>query len=75
MVLTAPHKELIGKTVLVKGTLFHAFTAHHHTDVLMDVHSIRRDPEDPAPGKVAYPKSENSPMKEEDVTFRRSSKN
>ena len=37
---TKPYKEFIGKTVLVKGTLFHAFTGHHHTDVLMDVRSI-----------------------------------
>jgi hypothetical protein len=45
LVLTMPHKEFIGKTVLVKGTLFHAFTGHHHTDVLMDVRSIKLDPE------------------------------
>jgi Domain of unknown function (DUF4431) len=44
LVLTVPHKDFIGKTVLVKGTLFHAFTAHHHTDVLMDVRSIKLDP-------------------------------
>lgn len=40
LVLTIPYKGLIGKRVIVKGTLFHAFTAHHHTDVLMDVRSI-----------------------------------
>lgn len=40
LVLTMPHKELIGKKVIVKGTLFHAFTGHHHTDVLMFVQSI-----------------------------------
>jgi uncharacterized protein DUF4431 len=45
LVLTMPHKEFIGKTVLVKGTLFHAFTGHHHTDVLMDVRCIKLDPE------------------------------
>jgi Domain of unknown function (DUF4431) len=45
LVLTMPHKEFIGKTVFVKGNLFHAFTAHHHTDVLMDVRSIKLDPE------------------------------
>ena len=45
LVLTMPHKEFIGKTVLVKGTLFHAFTGHHHTDVLMEVRSIKLDPE------------------------------
>lgn len=45
LVLTMPHKEFIGKTVLVKGTLFHAFAGHHHTDVVMDVSSIKLDPE------------------------------
>ncbi len=42
LVLTTPYKEFIGKTVIVKGTLFHAFTGHHHTDVLMDVRSIKK---------------------------------
>ena len=45
LILTVPHKEFIGKTVLVKGTLFHAFTGHHHTDVLLDARSIKLDPE------------------------------
>ena len=40
-----PYKKFIGKTVCVKGTLFHAFTGHHHTDVLMDVRSIKVDME------------------------------
>lgn len=40
LVLPKPHRELIGKKVIVKGTLFHAHTGHHHTDVLMDVQSI-----------------------------------
>ena len=40
LVLKGEHDELIGKKVLVKGTLFHGFTGHHHTDVLMDVQSI-----------------------------------
>ena len=40
LVLSVPHKNLIGKNVIVKGTLFHAFTGHHHTDVLMSVQSI-----------------------------------
>lgn len=40
LVLPTPHKELIGKEVIVKGTLFHAHTGHHHTDVLIDVQSI-----------------------------------
>jgi hypothetical protein len=40
LVLRMPHKNLIGRTVIIKGTLFHAFTGHHHTAVLMDVQSI-----------------------------------
>lgn len=44
LVLTMPHKEFIGKALLVRGTLFHAFTGHHHTEVLMDVRSIKLDP-------------------------------
>jgi hypothetical protein len=40
LVLSVPRKELIGKKVIVKGTLFHAHTGHHHTDVLMNVESI-----------------------------------
>jgi hypothetical protein len=36
-----PYKEFTGKTVLVEGTLFHGFTGRHHTDVLMDVRSIK----------------------------------
>lgn len=40
LVLREPRRELIGKKVIVKGTLFHAITGHHHTDVLMDVQSI-----------------------------------
>lgn len=46
LVLREPRKELIGKKVIVKGTLFHAHTGHHHTDVLMDVQSIRLAPSD-----------------------------
>jgi hypothetical protein len=42
LVLTMPDKEFIGKTVLVKGTLFQAFTGHHHTAVLMNVSSIKK---------------------------------
>jgi hypothetical protein len=41
LVLTLPHKNMMGKNVIVSGTLFHAFTGHHHTDVLMEVQSIR----------------------------------
>jgi hypothetical protein len=40
LVLPKPHRELISKKVIVKGTLFHAHTGHHQTDVLMDVQSI-----------------------------------
>lgn len=40
LVLTIPHKNMIGKKVIVKGTLFHGFTGHHHTDVLMSVQEI-----------------------------------
>ena len=43
LVLLGSHKDLIGKTVVLRGTLFHANTGHHHTDVLMDVQSISRD--------------------------------
>lgn len=40
LVLHKPRRKMIGKKVRVKGTLFHAHTGHHHTDVLMDVESI-----------------------------------
>lgn len=40
LVLLVPHKGLKGRKVIVKGTLFHAHTGHHHTDVLMQVQSI-----------------------------------
>jgi hypothetical protein len=40
LVLSGRHSELIGKEVLAKGTLFHRLTAHHHTDVLLEVQSI-----------------------------------
>ena len=42
LVLLGSHKDLIGKRVVLRGTLFHANTGHHHTDVLMDVQSISR---------------------------------
>lgn len=41
LVFTKPWKEFMGKTVRVRGTLFQAFTGHHHTDVLMDVQAIQ----------------------------------
>ncbi len=34
------HKNSIGKNVVVKGTLFHAITGHHFTDVVMTVRSL-----------------------------------
>jgi hypothetical protein len=34
------YRHLIGKEVVVKGTLFHAFSGHHYTDVLITVRSI-----------------------------------
>ena len=33
---------VIGMKILVKGKLFHAHTAHHHTQVLMEVQSLER---------------------------------
>jgi hypothetical protein len=35
------YRELLYKTVTVKGTLFGAQTGHHHTDVLITVISIK----------------------------------
>jgi hypothetical protein len=40
LVLSVPRRDLMGKMVFVAGTLFHAHTGHHHTDVLMQVESI-----------------------------------
>jgi hypothetical protein len=40
LVLLGPHRNLVGKRVLVKGMLFHGTTGHHFTDVLMLVQSI-----------------------------------
>jgi len=34
------HKNLIGKNVVVKGTLFHAHTGHHYTDLVLTVRSL-----------------------------------
>jgi uncharacterized protein YecT (DUF1311 family) len=34
------HKQLIGKDVVATGTLFHAHTGHHYTDVVLMVRSI-----------------------------------
>lgn len=38
------HKALIGKQVVVTGSLFHAHTGHHYTDVVLKVQSIERKP-------------------------------
>lgn len=40
-------ENLIGKKVIVKGTLLQAHTGHHHTDVLLDVQSIDLAPQPP----------------------------
>ncbi len=40
LVLPESASELIGRQVIVKGTLFHAHTGHHHTDVLLEVETI-----------------------------------
>lgn len=36
------YEQFIGKRVVVEGTLFHAFSGHHYTKVLMDVRTINR---------------------------------
>lgn len=36
------YKNLIGKNVVVTGSLFHAHTGHHYTDVVLKVSSIER---------------------------------
>jgi len=36
----ATYRHLAGKDVVVKGTLFHAHTGHHYTDVLITVSSL-----------------------------------
>ena len=40
------YKNLIGKNVVVSGTLFHAHTGHHYTDVVLTVRSIELRPRD-----------------------------
>lgn len=37
-----PVRPLLGRHVLIEGTLFHAHTGHHHTRVLIEVSSIKR---------------------------------
>lgn len=34
------YRPLLGKKVTVKGTLMHAITGHHHTNVLLEVESM-----------------------------------
>ena len=41
LVFDRPLRKWAGKKLIVKGTLFHAHTGHHFTDVLLDVESIR----------------------------------
>ena len=36
------YKNLIGRNVVVTGSLFHAHTGHHYTDVVLKVRSIER---------------------------------
>ena len=36
----AAYKELVGKRVVVSGTLFGAITGHHHTPVLLTVRTL-----------------------------------
>lgn len=38
------HTDFIGKDVVVSGTLFHAHTGHHYTDVVLSVRSIELRP-------------------------------
>ena len=38
------HKTLIGKPVVVTGTLFRAHTGHHYTEVVLNVQSIEKKP-------------------------------
>ena len=38
-------RSLLGKSVIVKGTLMHSYTGHHHTPALVQVKSIEKAPE------------------------------
>lgn len=38
-------RSLLGKSVIVKGTLMHSYSGHHHTPVLIQVKSIEKAPE------------------------------
>jgi hypothetical protein len=44
LVFDGPLKQWVGKKLGVKGSLFHAHTGHHHTDVLLNVESISLAP-------------------------------
>lgn len=35
-------KGYLGKRIVVEGKLFYAHTAHHHTEVLMDVKKVKK---------------------------------
>jgi hypothetical protein len=37
-------RSLLGKSVVVQGTLMHSFTGHHHTPVLIQVKSVEKAP-------------------------------
>ena len=37
------YRKLVGKNTIVRGTLIHAFTGHHHTPVLLNVETIKKD--------------------------------
>src|SRR5215510_7066420 len=37
LVLTKYDKSLVNRRVVVSGTLYHAFTGHHHTKILLTV--------------------------------------
>lgn len=41
------YRPLLGKNVIVKGQLMHAHTGHHHTNVLVQVESMKATPNTP----------------------------
>ena len=53
-------KDYLGKQVTVHGKLFHAFTGHHHTPVLIEIISIEKTGDD----------QPNSAFKREDAKAR-----
>ncbi len=44
LILDEPLRKFIGRKVIVKGTLLHAHSGYHHTDVLLDVETISLAP-------------------------------